>query len=101
MGWVVSASLDKSGGPGQVQPSTLLPTVIKPEWTGKRTEIISISFPFGGVIEGHSAVFRGLVRRRGIARETPENLDSTTGGPNGIRTRGYGPPRASCFASRS
>ena len=39
---------------------------------------ISISFPFGGVIEGLSAVFRGLPLRPRIARGTPENLDSTT-----------------------
>jgi hypothetical protein len=46
-------------------------------------ESISISFPFGGVIEGHSAVFRGLPLRRETRRETPENLDSSAGGPNG------------------
>jgi hypothetical protein len=44
------------------------------------------SFPFGGVIRGHSAVFRGLPPRRGIVRETPENLAPDGGGPNGIRT---------------
>jgi hypothetical protein len=46
--------------------------------------IISMSFPFEGVIAGHFAVFRGLARRRGIARETPENPKSLSGGPNGI-----------------
>jgi hypothetical protein len=50
-------------------------------------KVISISFPFGGVIPGVSGVFRGLARRRGIARELPENPDSLSGGPNGIRTR--------------
>ena len=48
---------------------------------------ISISFPFGGVIVGVSGVFRDLPLRRETQRETPENLDSTAGGPNGIRTR--------------
>jgi hypothetical protein len=37
--------------------------------------LISISFPFGGVIPGVSGVFRGLARRRAIAREHPENPD--------------------------
>src|SRR5882762_710563 len=59
-------------------------------------KIICISFPFAGVIVRHSAVFRGLPLRPETQRETPENLDSPRGGPDGIRTRVYGPPRARC-----
>ena len=49
-----------------------------------RPGFISTSFPFGGGIAGHFVVFRGLPRRRGIARETPETLGSVVGGPNGF-----------------
>jgi hypothetical protein len=50
---------------------------------------VSTSVPFEGVIRGHFAVFRGLPRRRGIARETPENLESVSGGPKGLRSAGH------------
>jgi hypothetical protein len=70
-------------GAAQAQTSGFLPTVIAPRGR-KRTEIISISFPFGGVIEGYSAVFPGPPLPREFQRETSENLDSTTGGPNGF-----------------
>src|SRR5712691_3951649 len=40
--------------------------------------------PLQWVIQGHSAVFWGLPLRRENARETPENLTPTSGGPNGI-----------------
>jgi hypothetical protein len=60
---------------------------------------ISTSLPFEGVIAGHSAVFRGLPRRRGIARETPETLDPKVGGPNSVTTT-FSPIRsASCKAA--
>ncbi len=38
----------------------------------------------GGVIPGFAEVFRNLPPRRASGRETPENLDSPAGGPNGI-----------------
>jgi hypothetical protein len=47
--------------------------------------LISISFPFRGVILGVFGVFRGLASRRGNERETQEILDSSGGGPNGRR----------------
>src|SRR5712692_9770286 len=37
--------------------------------------VISISFPFGGVIAGISGVFSALARRRGNAREPDKTLD--------------------------
>src|SRR5713101_6309088 len=37
--------------------------------------VISISFPFGGVIAGISGVFSALARRRGNAREPEDTLD--------------------------
>jgi hypothetical protein len=49
----------------------------------KTETAISISFPFGGVIVGVFWGFPGSPARRQTLRETPENLDSTTGGPNG------------------
>src|SRR3982074_805405 len=52
-----------------------------------RSRYSKLTSLFGGVIPGHSAVLRGPPLRRETQRETPENLDSPAGGPNGIRTR--------------
>src|ERR1700730_11582419 len=51
--------------------------------------VISISFPFGGVIAGILRGFAVLARRRGNAREPEETLDLSPGGPNGPRTLLY------------
>src|SRR5215470_2390360 len=53
----------------------------------QQVSAVAIPLPFPGAILGFSAVFRGLPLRRRSARETPENLAASSGGPNGIRTR--------------
>src|SRR5262252_823509 len=61
----------------------------------------AISLPLRGVIRGYFAAFCGdsfVCSRCGKPEEIPL---TSPGGPNGIRTRVYGPPRVSCFASRS
>src|SRR4030095_2206348 len=76
--WVVSASYRRSGRAGQGQTPGLLPTGIAPGFF--------ISFRFGGVIEGHSAVFRGLPLPREFQRETPRTLIQRLVAPTGFPT---------------
>src|SRR5215831_5658246 len=61
----------------------------------------AISLPLRGVIRGYFAAFCGdsfVCSRCGKPEEIPL---TSPGGPNGIRTRVYGPPRASCSESRA
>src|SRR5262244_3397831 len=61
----------------------------------------AISLPLRGVIRGYFAAFCGdsfVCSRCGKPEEIPL---TSPGGPNGIRTRVYSPPRASCSESQT